>query len=356
MTRAIKRMPVAGFRASVALGLAIFLVAVGSTAGIAAWTASASKSASVTSARVAVSSTGLANLAVVYKPGLPGPASASLADVATVSVSNTGTAPLSYSLATSGGDSAFNQSVTLQVWRGTGCTTSTAVPTGTATGTLAAPPALPADANSAAAGASLSLCMRTSVTGPVGYAGGGQSSPTVSVVGAVGDNWTAAASAAFTQSAGFNWFELRHKSSGKCLDVNGGGTPAAGAGIIIYTCKSPQTALGNQSFRFAQDANGAYRVYPGSGSPANTLVWAQTGAGTAVRLAAVSTADAQQWTVVAFGATGEYRVMSRTGSLCLTQSSNAEAGAVTAAACAANSTATNAAYLAQRFTFTEIAS
>jgi hypothetical protein len=148
----------------------------------------------------------------------------------------------------------------------------------------------------------------------------------------------------------------RSEQPDRLLDVNGGGTPAAGAGIIIYTCKSPQTALGNQSFRFAQDANGAYRVDPGSGSPANTLVWAQTGAGTAVRLAAVSTADAQQWTVVAFGATGEYRVMSRTGSLCLTQSSNAEAGAVTAAACAANSTATNAAYLAQRFTFTEIAS
>jgi hypothetical protein len=363
MTPATQRMRVPGLRASVALALVVFLVAVGASTGYAAWTAGATKSASVTAARAATTSTGVADLAATYRPGFLTLAPANLSDTAAVTVNNTGTSPLAYALTSSGGDAALNAQTTLQVWRSAGTCVAATTPAANATsGTLAAPPALPVDAASAAAGASLSLCLRTTLTGTYPSGPVLATAPVITVVGSVGDNWSAQVATTVTQTAGFNWFELRHKTSNKCLDVSGGGAAAVGGSIIIYTCKSPQAATGNQSFRFALDAaTGAYRVFPGSAATTGP-VWepATATTGAALRLDAIDTNAttklSQEWTVAAFGGTGEYRVVNRATGFCLTSLTSTEAAQVTVATCGTSTSTLNATFLAQRFTLAEIAS
>jgi hypothetical protein len=350
--------------------VAVFLVLVGATAGYAAWTAAVAKSASVTAGTAATTSTGLASLSATYKPGLPGVTAAVLSDTAPVSVTNTGSAPLAYGLTSTGGDATLNPQITLQVWSSTAaaCTNAATVP-GTATsGTLAAPPALPADANAAAAGAVLSLCFRTSITGAYTAAGGLTTTPTIAVVGTVGSNWTASSAVAFTQVAAFNWYQLVHKFSAKCMDANGGNA-TNNTTLILYPCKAGVATNSNQSFRFAQVGTTAfYRIYIGAGAATGPVVTATTNivGTTTVQLSTLVAGDTttasqlQQWSVVQHGTAGDFRIVQRSTGGCLTMANSNDLTQFTVTACDATATAatatTSTAYRAQHFTFTEIAS
>ena len=364
VSRRDSRVP--GLRAAAALGLTVVLVGVGASVSFAAWTAAVSKNASVSAATPAVATSGFDGLAATYKPGLPGVTDAVLADTVQATVSNSGGTPLAYGLAVSGGNATLNPLVALQVWKsGATCDATTAVAAGATTGTLAAPPLLPSDANSASAGAAVSLCLRTSITAANYAAAGGLStSPTVSVVGTVGSNWSTTSTVAFTQTAGFTWYELVHGFSGKCMDSNGGGV-AAGTTLILYPCK-PLSATSNQSFRFAQVGTTAmYRIYIGAGSAAGPVVGATAAlGGSGVALAAVATGDTansnnQQWSVQQHGSAGDFRIILKgsalaPNSLCLTMSTSNDLQQYTVTTCNATTTTTNATYRAQHFSFVEV--
>jgi hypothetical protein len=356
----IGRIP--GLRASAIIAVTVLLVGIGSTVSFAAWTGATAKTASVTAASAAVSATGVSGLAATYKPGLTGVTTAALTDTVLVTVNNTGTAPLAYGLTSSGGDATLNGQITLQVWKaaGTTCTSTTAVAANATTGTLAVPPAMPSDAASAAAGATLTLCMRTTSAGT--YTTTGSTTPTISVVGTVGTNWTASAATSFTQTTAFNWYQVVHALSDKCMDSNGGGV-AVGTSLILYPCKALSTTS-NQSFRFAQvGTTGTYRIYIGAGTASGPVVAANTAAiNSAVSLQAVTEGTAvnnQLWSVAAHGTAGDFRiVLKATGalgaSLCLTMSSSTDVTAFTVTACGASATTGTAIYNSQHFNFTEV--
>jgi len=358
------RLP--GLRAAVALGATVVLVGIGSTVGFAAWTATTAKDATVTAASTGLASTGLSVLATTYKPGLAGVAPAMLTDTAPVTVTNTGSTPLGYGLASAGGNAALNASITLQVWKaGATCDATTTPAAGATSGSLAAPPALPADANAAAVGATVSLCLRTTISAANHSTFAGTSTqPTVSVVGSVG-NWTTSTAVAFTQTVGFTWFALVHDLSGKCV-ASAGTTVAVGTPVVLATCK-PLATTSNQAFRFAAVSGTAnQRIYLGAGAASGPVLAAATAnTGAAVQLAGVETGNSvgsnnQQWSVVQHGDPLDFRIVLKgsnvfaQNSLCLTATAAADGTAFTATSCGLSTANTNATYRAQHFAFTEV--
>ena len=186
-------------RVAIAAGVAAFLVLVGTGAASAGWTApGVNASASASGATTSMTLGGSAALATQYK--FTGGASPIV--VKPLTVANIGSAPLTYSLAVSGvADNPLAASVKLTLWRSTGATCAATPPTtGSTVGTLAAPPALPADANSAASGVSLTLCAATQLTTTTAASQGRSVTPTISVTGQVGGWSTSATDAAFAQS------------------------------------------------------------------------------------------------------------------------------------------------------------
>lgn len=336
--------------------LTAVLVAGGASAAVATWTAVATKNASVGNASVSTTSSGLANLAVNYKAGLTGVYPAQLTTTAPVTVTNTGTAPLGYAFTTTGGTAALNSVISLQVWKsGATCDAST-TPVNSATGTLATPPAIPTDTNLASAGASLTLCLRTSITAAQHAATIGLNTvPTVTVTGRVGDNWTATAAGSFTQAASYNWLHLVHKFSGRCMDANGG-TASSGTTLILYGCKA-LVVNDNQAFRF-QDVGGYFRIYIGAGTAANPIVRAPLATGGQVTLQNIDTttvmANYEQWTIVAHGATGDFQIKNRAAGACLAMNASAELTVFVTAVCSTSVDTASTAYRAQHFNFVEI--
>jgi len=364
--RAAVRCRVPGLRAAAVVALVVVLVGVGTGASFAAWTAAVSKGASVTAATATVTTSGIDALAATYKPGLPGVSTAVLTETVPASITNSGSTPLTYGISVTGGNTTLNPLVALQVWKaGATCDATTTPPSSATQGTLAAAPALPADANSAAVGAAIALCLRTSITAAnYATAGGLATTPTISVVGTIGSNWTTTSAVAFTQTAAFNWYQLVHDFSGKCMDSNGGGA-TAGTTLILYPCKALSTTS-NQSFRFAQvGTTSMYRIYIGAGTAAGPVVAATSAAsGAGVALAAVASGDTtnsnnQQWTVQQHGAAGDFRIILKgtaaaQNTLCLTMSSSTDAQQFTVTTCQATTTTTSTNYRAQHFAFTEV--
>lgn len=356
------RARVAGLRILVAGAIATTLAVAGSTAGYAYWTAAIDKGASVTNGNVAITTTGLTALATTYKPGLPGVSPSQLSQTAPVTVTNTGTAPVGLALAVSGGTASFNSLVTVRVWKqGATCTASTTVP-GTATsGTLATLPALPADANTAAAGAAVVLCIRTTLSGTFETANNLSSTPTVTVTGAVGTNWTASTTNSFTQKANYNWYELVHTFSGKCAEISGG-TNTAFTNIVLNACK-PLTSASPQAFRFLDAGTaGYYRINSDLGTTTSPS-WGAAPLlglpGASVQLANYDTGlltNNQQWSIEPHGTTGEFRIVHRGSGQCLNMGSSTNNTVFTITTCGTSTATTDATYRAQHFGFVEIPS
>lgn len=347
------RLSIPGLRPAVAIGLAVFLVATGTLAGNAYWSATTSKAATATAAAVGSASTGADALTVAYVHAFaPGGIVSVGATTKSVTIKNTGATPLNYSVSVTGGSAA----VTLQLWKqGATCASSTAVPTNATAGTLAAPPSMPTDATSAAAGASIYLCVRTTLTGELTVA----IAPSISFTGRVGDNWSATSSATFTQSMLYHWFAVKHTAAsqyGTCLDSPGSST-AVGTSMIIYACHDPIKKNDNQSFRF-EPVGSLFRLYIGVGTGDGPVVAsASTTNGALVQLAAKTTTtgtplNLQLWSIVAHGTAGDYQLKNSASGRCLTVSSDTWSTAFTTSTC---STATSGtAYRTQHFNFVEI--
>jgi hypothetical protein len=176
----------------------VTLAVLGSSGGaVAAWNASSSVSAAASSATIATTMQQTGSLSTMYRYS----GTSSTAAAGQLTITNTGGAPLTYSLANQlAGSTALAQKTTLRLWTGT-CGTS--APAGAMTTTLAnTAPALPQAARALAAGASVTVCISTQVEGTTNASVQGQSiTATFSVVGAVGTSWTTSASAAaVTQS------------------------------------------------------------------------------------------------------------------------------------------------------------
>lgn len=176
----------------------------GSGAAVATWTAATSVSATASSAAAKTTLTQAGSLTTTYAYA----GSTSNTVGGSLILANTGTTPLSYTLATllaAGSSSALAQKTTLWLWTGACGTTIPA--SGVVTTTLANPaPMLPGAAQTLAAGASVTVCVATRITGSDPSSSNaalqGQSvTATFTATGAVGANWKATASASpLTQS------------------------------------------------------------------------------------------------------------------------------------------------------------
>jgi hypothetical protein len=351
------RLP--GWRPAAVIGLAVFLIATGTLAGNAYWTAVASRPATATAAAPATTSAGADGLGITYRQGFAPSGSVVIAaplvsDTAPIAINNTGSTPLNYSVSVSGGTAA----VSLQLWKqGATCDGTTTPAAGATTGTLLAPPAMPADAISAAAGTSILLCARTTLTGNFADSAGVTITPTMTFTGRVGDNWSAATGTAFTQSATYNWFRVRHSFSAKCLDANTAST-AVGTTMILYPCKAPDKT-DNQSFRFEPVGN-QFRIYIGNGTGNGPVVAPNLDANNSeVLLVAKTTVagdplDRQLWSVFAHGAAGDYQLVNLKSGRCLAMTNSNDLTVFIITTCTTNTNPGNGAYRAQHFSFVEI--
>ena len=346
-----------GWRPAAVIGLVVFLIATGTLAGSAYWSAVVSRSATVTAAAPATTTSGVDGLAVTYKQGFAPSGSVviaapSLTVTAPITITNTGSTPLNYSVSVSGG----NATVTLLLWtRGATCDASTAPAPGATTGTLSAPPLMPADATSAAAGASLLLCARTTLASNFADAAGVSNTPTMTFTGRVGDNWSAASATVFIQTATYNWFRVKHSSSGKCVDANGVAA-AVGTPMVLNPCKAPDKT-DNQSFRF-EPVGSQFRIYIGNGTGLGPIVAPTLDTPNAqVQLVAKTTTagallNRQLWNVVADGAAGDYRLVNQQSGLCLTMNNPNDLTVFMMTTCSTNRGMNE--YRAEHFSFVEM--
>lgn len=181
-------------KAAIAIGLSLFLALSSTGLSFAVWNTVASITASSSAATTQLSVTGIAGLAHQYQTG-------ALSKVAQVTIANQGTSPLGYSLGIGTATGPLASSIAVTLWpKPAGACTTTPPGSGTTTGTLAAPPALPAAASSGAAGTSLNLCILTTLTGTMAGTPPGSISPTFTITGTVGSNWTVARATSVTQT------------------------------------------------------------------------------------------------------------------------------------------------------------
>jgi hypothetical protein len=159
VTRA--RRPLGRARAALLLGATVVLVGIGGTAGHALWASTATTSTAVRAASVAVTSTGFDQLGGTVSAQSP-------SRTATVVVTNTGSvtspwrAAVTSSTSTSA-DADLARATRVVAWSTTAstCSATTAVGSGSVSGTWASPPALSGTLD---AGARATWCVRTTAT------------------------------------------------------------------------------------------------------------------------------------------------------------------------------------------------
>jgi hypothetical protein len=190
-------------RVTTAVGLVVFLVLAGTSAAQAAWTATASSTnATVSTAAISTTMTNVDALNTTYDFTGTSPI-----QVAAVTVKNTGAAPLGYTLSVANtltpSGAALASKIKVSLWPGSTSACAATPPPSALTGTLAALPALPAGANSAAAGAQFVLCVATQLQTTAQASNGQAVTATFTITGAVGTNWKTTAVGTTKQSVAF---------------------------------------------------------------------------------------------------------------------------------------------------------
>ncbi|WP_043676266.1 hypothetical protein [Clavibacter michiganensis] len=194
MTR--PRRPLGRARTALLVGATVLLVGAGGTAGHALWASTVTTSTPVRAASVAVTSTGFDQLGGAVSAQSP-------SRTATVVVTNTGTvtSPWSARVSTTTSttaDADLARATRVVAWSTTAssCSASTAVGSGSVSGTWAAPPAL---SGTLGAGARATWCIRTTATSfPTSTAAGVTGTLAVSLGSGT---WTGRATTAATQTA-----------------------------------------------------------------------------------------------------------------------------------------------------------
>lgn len=185
------------WRLAAAIGLSTFLVLAGTVTASAVWTTSTrSLTATANAATIASTLIPTATLDTEYKyTGALSPNK-----IGMLTYTNTGSSPVSVALTATNNGGTFGGQLKLSLWTTAAAACETTIP-GTATvGTVAVPPALPASFGTVAAGATVKLCLATSVTAALSATQGASITPTFTLLGKAGTNWQTAAANSFTQS------------------------------------------------------------------------------------------------------------------------------------------------------------
>lgn len=311
--------------------IALITAAGGTSAGWAYWTAQATASGTATTTAVGVAQAGFAAPATTsYTPS-------ALSSTRVFTVTNTsglaGTATAAIA-----SPEAYASKLAVRVWQvasAAACTDATAVPgSGVTVGTWASV----SPTVSLAAGATATLCVRTTIAdwrSATDPAGGQSVNPVVSV-SLSAQGWTATAPTAthvqrtagmyplvtgfFDPSLSSTWFTIRAAANnGLCMDVSGSG--GSGTAVLTWGCHS--------------DANQRWQFVPVSGSDQSLVTIRPRHASTtrvetsstgSVTIQTASGAAAQQWYVqqVSAGASPRYQLVSASTGKCLPQ--NAASG------------------------------
>jgi hypothetical protein len=260
-------------RAAVAAGLVAFFVLAGTGVATAAWQASTSVNSSVTAATVKMTLTAASgSLGTLYSfTGTPPTPTATVVTVVKgVALTNTGTAPLNYSLFTSiaAGNTLPTTAVRVFLWTTTG-TCSTTIGAGSTSGSLAGPLNMPLAAASAVPGAAFTLCIGTNLTTTVAVSQGLTITPTFTVTGKVGTSpWTTStADAVFTQSV----YQMSNPGSLTC-------TAASNSKSVTLSWTAPFAtgSTGNVTYQIIE-ASGAVLVPFQSGLVSGQISWDSSG-------------------------------------------------------------------------------
>jgi len=308
LTRVEMRRRLSNIRVAIIAGLVAFMLLGTSGVAYALWSASAALTSTAGTATVTVSQAlSASTLAKTYT-------SSDLVAVGVVTVTNIGTRSGDYSLAIAGTSTstAFRSAVNVAIGTGT-CTTTSAL-TAPVTGTMAA---TVTKTGTLAAGASVALCVRTSIT-----AANVAANPGVSLSGTAASSITvgtwsanAATSIAFTQSiaapTGFQSVQgNRYKiyQANVCIASNWDFNGIARGGV----CENEQTS----QWRLVDAPNGNKYVQRAHNT-STTLPerWSATSA-TAVTLNTPGDVAAARWTITA-RPDGTYRFISESQNRCL---------------------------------------
>lgn len=318
------------------VALAAVFALTGATVSYALWSTSVTTGSTASTATVTVGhALSGSTLGVTYS-------STTTSAVGVVTVTNTGTRSGTYALAltATSTSSTVRAATAVEIGTATSCTT-TATLSGAVTGTFAA---AVTSTGTIAAGASVALCVRTSMTASNVSS---NTSATLSASAAssitVG-TWSASAAApiTFTQSVaaptGFQSVDgNRYKiyNQGVCMGADWGFT-AFSRGT---NCDNDQTS----NWRFTTDGSAKYiaRAYNTGTAPDNRWNAAST---TALNLASATATAAQRWTVTIRADNTTFQIQSVSQSKCVAVASN---GSVSLETC-------NAASAGQGFTFTVV--
>jgi len=341
LTRVEMRRRLSTIRVGLIAGLVAFLLLGTSGVAYALWSASAALTSTAGTATVTVSQAlSASTLAKTYT-------SSDLVAVGVVTVTNTGTRSGDYSLAIAGTSTstAFRSAVNVAIGTGT-CTTTSAL-TAPVTGTMAA---TVTKTGTLASGASVALCVRTSISAANVAANPGVSLSGTAATSITVGTWSAnaATSIAFTQSiaapTGFQSLEgNRYKIFNQGICMNSNWEPynvLTRGGAAGGSCDNDQTS----NWRLLDDPSGAKfvaRAFNTSTAPSNR--WNATSA-TAVNLATAATSNAQRW-MITVRPDGTYQFLNVAQSKCLSVST---ANAVSLQTCSTSSAA-------QSFTFEVVA-
>ncbi|MBG6053720.1 hypothetical protein IWX81_000110 [Salinibacterium sp. CAN_S4] len=185
-----------GLKSGIAAFLLVFMASGGAVAANAYWSATTAVSGAARAASFGMTAGDFAALNTTYMYKV---AETSPIVIKPISVSNTGSAPLTFSLAVANTNPTLAPAVRLWLWT-TGSSNCGATPLNTP-GTLAAPPVMPSGASAGAANSTLTLCAATQLAGTVATSQGQSVSATFTVTGRVGSSsWIANATGTTTQT------------------------------------------------------------------------------------------------------------------------------------------------------------
>lgn len=323
-------------------GLTAFLVAAGTTAGWAFWTAQTSAAGSVTTSAVAVSQVGFDTPAATkYTPS-------SLVSTRSFTVTNGG-AVAGTATVTMGTAQTYAANFGVQVWavaNVAACTAATPVPgTGVTTGTWASTSFSP----TLAAGASAVYCVRTTIADwrALAEASGGQTVNPVLSVSLNAAGWVASAPTAthaqttagmyplivgdfFDPTLASSWHTVRNlNDSGLCLDVSGGGASGPGTVVITWSCHDGA----NQRWQFIPVSGGNQSLVTIRPRNAPTLRVTTAAAGGLTVQTAASDVNQQWYVQRSTGGTPFYQLVSASTGKCLPMTSASGGAQLTTVDC-----------------------
>jgi hypothetical protein len=269
LTRVERRSRFATIRAGLIAGIVAFVLFGTSGVAFALWSANTALTSTASTATVTVSQA-LASGSTLAKTYT----SSDLIGVGVVTVTNTGTRSGNYSLVVAGtsSSSTFPAAIGVVIGEGT-CTTSSTL-TSTASGTMAA---AVTKTGALAAGASIALCVRTSITAANVTANSGASLAGTTATSISVGTWSASAatSIAFTQSIAAaaavdrtGWFWIKtSQTPTQCIYPQY--NAENGRPLWQNTCGTAANVGNNELVRFVAATGGYYTMV----SKANSSYW-----------------------------------------------------------------------------------